>query len=756
MANRVELQLGLNASQMKSEAKDLSGQLTELINKAKELSGVGDYNGAAAVYSSINNIQQSMAGMNKQAGGGQGGGGGNGGSFGQGIMNAASGSENIAGQFARGDASGVAVSATKNAGRTMRDFGGSLAKTEGLGGLGKILGFAGVSAAVLGAIGGAANALSGAYEERLPNIDEYQRLYNKDITVNQRKGEDYETARLRKEKENSKASLEWYKKAADIAKGTGMSTEDFLESSKVYGAYGEANGTRAMQLAAKDAKLAQVMNGDLSAIQNITGTSRRYGMGDNAAQQVAGTLTQTGMQKGQFNELLQGIQKVMEDGISKGFKRSASDIGANLSFFTKLTNNNPLWQGEQGLQKMQTIEQGLSSATALQSTTDVIAYMAADKVAGTDRGQKFLQANGGLTGTYIDTERILEGGFSGDILPEIFDITRSLHGTDIAGIIEQLKANSGLNYSGATELYNIMLEYEKKKADGSLSDIDMDQLQKKIESVKVNTDYQSDSTKQFNTLNDLNKTVVEIGKKAEGLKFGVIEHIDKGVTAIWSILDAKGASEAQIEAVSELFDENEGRTLNGTDYKTETGKQLRYLKDKGDARADKFISFVNTLSADEKRELNTSDVFNLPAITKGSWTSGGMFDFEKGFEIQKFYEENGLEETIKKYGNKTSVDFRERLSKSDVGYEPADEMVKNYIDTNFKGNISDFQVAAKNYNPKWLDDYAASSDRMKRDSEGGLASPDQSIEFLQEIQNVLEAILENSKQTPQQIEVYEK
>jgi hypothetical protein len=56
------------------------------------------------------------------------------------------------------------------------------------------------------------------------------------------------------------------------------------------------------------------------------------------------------MQTGQFNEVLRGLQRVMEDGISKGFVRSSDQVARNLTILSTMTNNNPLLSGEMGAQ----------------------------------------------------------------------------------------------------------------------------------------------------------------------------------------------------------------------------------------------------------------------------------------------------------------------------------------------------------------------------------------------------------------------
>jgi hypothetical protein len=86
------------------------------------------------------------------------------------------------------------------------------------------------------------------------------------------------------------------------------------------------------------------------------------------------------MGKGQFTEFLNSIGRIMEESISKGFTKSTEEIAGNMQMLYKLSGSSPLWQGEQGAQRLSQMNAGISNATNLQTTGDVISYSAAKQL----------------------------------------------------------------------------------------------------------------------------------------------------------------------------------------------------------------------------------------------------------------------------------------------------------------------------------------------------------------------------------------
>jgi len=150
-------------------------------------------------------------------------------------------------------------------------------------------------------------------------------------------------------------------------------------------------------------------------------------------------LQASGMGKGQYNEYLRAMQRVMEDAISKGFIKSADEVAKSFTYLSQLTNNSPLWQGENGARRLMDMNAGLENATGLKSTSDIIAYRAARNLTG--------------GGSYINAMMKLEEGLSPELFNEYMKLTKSAEGGSKEGIIERMRQTFGLKYKSAYELY---------------------------------------------------------------------------------------------------------------------------------------------------------------------------------------------------------------------------------------------------------------------------------------------------------------
>jgi hypothetical protein len=177
---------------------------------------------------------------------------------------------------------------------------------------------------------------------------------------------------------------------------------------------------------------------DRGTLTGISTMSARYGAGDALGMGWAG-MQASGMKPGQYNEYLRAMQRVMEEGISKGFIRSSEQVVENLTMLAQMTNNDPLWQGENGARRLSEMNAGLEGATGLSSTSDILAFRAAREIAGGD--------------SYIDAMKVLEGGLTPDLFKKYMSLTSGAESGGREGIVERLRQTFGLNYTSADKLY---------------------------------------------------------------------------------------------------------------------------------------------------------------------------------------------------------------------------------------------------------------------------------------------------------------
>ena len=193
--------------------------------------------------------------------------------------------------------------------------------------------------------------------------------------------------------------------------------------------------------------------------------SARYGGGDALRSGWAG-LQASGMKTGQYSEYLRAMQRVMEDGISKGFIRSSEQVARNLTMLSMMTNNNPLWQGENGARRLSEINSGLEGATGLQDSSQVIAFKAAMEIANSDAEVK---KRGGRAANYGDAMKILEN--PGDNFRTLFDrinkLFKEVEGDgNIMGFIEHLRNLYGWSYTTADAVAHGMIPSDQMLKSG--------------------------------------------------------------------------------------------------------------------------------------------------------------------------------------------------------------------------------------------------------------------------------------------------
>jgi hypothetical protein len=289
------------------------------------------------------------------------------------------------------------------------------------------------------------------------------------------------------------------------------------------------------------------------------------------------------MGKGQFDEFLTSMQRIMEDGIEKGFVRGANEIAGNMSMLSKLSGGNALWTGEQGAKRLGQMNDAMYNATSLRTIEDKISFSAVDRMMGEDnpettvneRELNFYRLNGGLrtatlkekdanfrssadsgdniigqirggesvdilglegdyarvnqngqegyihktmlnmpkfsgynvpyTGTYIDNMITLERGLRPELLGAQMQAVQEMEGTgNRAGQIERYRNMFGLNYTGATKIWEM-----SQNADFIENP---ERYSREIEDIRTTVYYKSDAQILQDAITKITTEGINIGK----------------------------------------------------------------------------------------------------------------------------------------------------------------------------------------------------------------------------------------------------
>lgn len=339
-----------------------------------------------------------------------------------------------------------------------------------------------------------------------------------------------------------------YQKINEKNVGTGLNIEDFNSIAQSLRKYGVANGMADKEslvgdIAQTTSRWAYATGGSAEEYANLAGLMYRYGGSKNVSEDFNKIVTSgyaSGLEDTQIPEFLSSIQKVMEEGIAKGFSRSATEVADTLLMFSKMSGNNAFWQGEQGAKVLNQANSGIASATGMSKTEDIIVFRAfqeayKDKDIKNNELKDTYVENGG----YVNTMQLIEQGINGDNFNAIMESLESAYGKDNKEAqIEALRKMTGLNYTGAARLLNL---------DRNASD---ETIQKIIESPE-NTNKE---TQYMQATNDIKEAVVAIGESAADIKVAATEHIAKDLNKITGWLGTEYADKAKQKEYDNLIE----------------------------------------------------------------------------------------------------------------------------------------------------------------------------------------------------------
>jgi hypothetical protein len=162
-----------------------------------------------------------------------------------------------------------------------------------------------------------------------------------------------------------------WRDATRISANYGFSSEEGMELATQAASQGLSGS-----IADRIFRYERATGADRGTISSIDMMSERYRGGDALAAGWAG-LNASGLQKGQYSEFLRAMERVMSDGISKGFIRSAPEVSRSLTMLAQIdSGNNPLWKGESGARRLQELDGGSAGARGLESANNIMVYRA--------------------------------------------------------------------------------------------------------------------------------------------------------------------------------------------------------------------------------------------------------------------------------------------------------------------------------------------------------------------------------------------
>ena len=428
-----------------------------------------------------------------------------------GVVGVAGQATNAIGFLANGNVGGLLSSGMQYVSNQQMNK-SKLASDEGDADLAKKLLIGGGIAAIAGLTIKGADTLANKYQDALPGMDSLNQMFGGDNINNL-------TA-----KQNSENALRMRDRASDAAKGTGLTNEDFVQLATSLGAYGVNDESRAFSIARSAGNWSRYTGAESSQIANFAGLMERYGgNGEQSIEQAYKAARVSGLDKSQFGEFLTGLQSVVENGISKGFIKSADDVSESLANISLLSGNSELWSGKNGIQRYQQMSDSMGNATSLNSTSSMLLYQA---MANTkeNQGKNWIDVMSAIEkGDWAD---LSEGGF----LESYKNTLNGAYGNDREQQIATIKENFGLNWTGAKDFYENVLS---KVGTGEISEAE---VQERMNAYKTDPKYQSDSTKMTDALNKIDKALVGFGKNIGELKIAGLSGIATAVDGIYSFL----------------------------------------------------------------------------------------------------------------------------------------------------------------------------------------------------------------------------
>ena len=479
----------------------------------------------------------------------------------QGALSLVNNGNGILQAYANGNMGGVVSGAISGVNSGVNNL-SKMAENADMADMAKMLTKLGVGVAIAGAVVKGADTLANKYIDEMPTL--------------------FATGRAFGDMSNS-GSMIAYQRLNEKNIGTNLNITEFQTIAQSLRQQGVGNGLgRDAQLdlvgniAARTGQLAYITGGDANQYASLAGLMSRYGGSTDVAgdfEKLIAAGRASGLNDTQIPEFLSSIQKVMEEGIAKGFTRSATDVASTMLMFSKMSGGNAFWQGEQGAKLINQANAGLASATSLSKTTDILAYRAMNRAFGTD-AEKEAQLGSDLYlqgGGYVNNMMLLEQGLNaknfGAIMGAIGESTSSKEGQ-----IERIRQMFGVNYTGASRI--LQLDRNAFKDDAAFD--------AELKRIQNDPEMQNNETRNQKAMNDIKAAVVDIGEGLANLKISGMTELSKSVSNIerWLGMDYKNRVDAQEseDIISGLDDRKTSILMSNSKYYGNKKEGLNRLK----------------------------------------------------------------------------------------------------------------------------------------------------------------------------------
>ena len=565
----------------------------------------------------------------------------------QGLMGVVNTGGNVVQSLANGNTSGAIISGVNGLQGGLNNL-SKVAANEELAGVASGLAKAAVGAAIAGVVLKGVDTLANKYIEEMPTIFGTGKAFGTSSNI---------------------GSMNAWQEINKYNKGTGLSIDEFQGLAQSLRKQGLGNGLSQEQqlnfignVAQATSKWAYATGGDANQYAQLAGLMGRYGGSKDVASDFSYLVAagkSSGLEDTQIPEFLSGIQKVMEDGIAKGFSRSATDVADTLLMMSKLSNGNEFWKGEKGAARINQLNAGIASATALNKTEDMLIYAATRRAYSDDAMRKKLNKQGTYVdnGGYVNVMQMIEKGITTENFDDIMEIINQSYGSEPQRI-EALRKMTGLNYQGAAGLYNMGKDPEKVK----------NLTNKQLENYLKNPENQNKETQYQQAMNDIKAAVVGIGETLSDLKIPALTGIGKDVLGIYSFLTKENKDKIEGQRIYDSLNEDEKK------YYDTNAK-----------------SFANLSQKNEK---------NVLAKLKGSNGYGRILANDITFTEEKHYDRfgnagQGLARAIGKDGGSV-------LTKGTKDYERAENFYKGQFASTILGNLTNFDYEKSNKFVEWV------------------------------------------------------
>lgn len=386
----------------------------------------------------------------------------------------------------------------------------------------------GIGLTALG-IGGA--ALADRYEKDLPQTTRTLASFGNTLTS--------DADRNQKLADTLRSTL------VDYNRNTGLENNEFLDYASSLSRFGIGAGQeiKAGEITQKAANLALLTNGDIGQNLDFMGLIERFGgNGIDTINQAYNSARIQGLDKNQFPEFLSNLQRVIEDGISKGYIKSTKEVATDLAIFSELGKGNAFFEGEYGARTYAQMSNGLANSTNLNSTSSFLVYRAAQDTINAIGVEDALNTNdkgGSLnsikdTGaSWLNTMAYIESGpMNSDFLKNLSNQVNSTYGNDTASKVLTYKEAFGLNYQGAIRMYNLMDELSKTENAGQIENI-----KSQMDEVTSTPEFKSAETALADSMSKLDNTLHNLSKTAFSIKSETLDKIASTVDTIANIIN---------------------------------------------------------------------------------------------------------------------------------------------------------------------------------------------------------------------------